>query len=178
MGKNATSKLEKKTIEKFKSLEPGGVEDKITVFRYRKPATLKGSRGITTLARSDIMYAGIQVIRSGGEQEAHSHAGMDGLWFVLRGRCRFYGPNNKMILEAGQFEGVFVPRNVEYWFESVGNEVLELLQVEAMDKSVKNTITRYSMPKTDTLEVFDNGGALIDEGIVDIGKSFTSERPK
>jgi mannose-6-phosphate isomerase-like protein (cupin superfamily) len=167
-----STKLEKKTIDRFKDLGPGKVEDKVIVFKYRKPEVLKGPRGITTLAKSDIMYAGVQVIRSGGEQEAHSHAGMDGLWFVLKGRCRFYGPNNKIVLEAGPHEGVFVPRNVEYWFESVGDEVLELLQVEAIDKSVKNTQTRYSMPKTDTLEVFDNAGSLIDEGIVDIGDSF------
>lgn len=168
--------LEKKSVDRFKSLEPGKVENKITAFTYRKPEVLKGPRGITTLAKSDIMYAGVQVIRSGGEQEAHSHAGMDGLWFVLKGRCRFYGANNEMVLEAGPHEGVFVPRNVEYWFESVGDDVLELLQVEAIDKSVKNTQTRYSKPKTDTLEVFDNAGKLIDEGLVDIGDTYVGPK--
>ena len=47
-------------------------------------------------------------------------------------------------------------------------EPVELLQVEAIDRTVKNTQTRYAKPKTETLEVFDQAGTLIDEGKLDI----------
>lgn len=58
-------------------------------------------------------------------------------------------------------EGVFVPRNVPYWFESVGDELLELLQVEAIDKTVKNTLTRHAPKKVLSMEVFRPEGTTI-----------------
>jgi len=40
----------------------------------------------------------IQVLKpAAGEIELHSHAGMDGLWFVLRGKARFYGAGEEYI---------------------------------------------------------------------------------
>lgn len=131
------------------------------VFRYRRPAELKTKRGISPLVRSDILFSAVQVIREGGENSLHSHAAMDGFWFVLRGRARFYGAEDKLIAEIGQHEGVFVPRNVPYWFESVGDELLELLQVEAIDKTVKNTLTRHAPKKVLSMQVFKPEGELI-----------------
>jgi mannose-6-phosphate isomerase-like protein (cupin superfamily) len=75
----------------------------------------------------------IQVLKSGGENNLHSHAHLDGFWFVLKGRARFYGDHDVLVGEFGPNEGVLVPRNVAYWFESVGDEELHLLQVEAFD---------------------------------------------
>jgi mannose-6-phosphate isomerase-like protein (cupin superfamily) len=138
--------------------EPGR---EATVFRYRRPANLKGTKGMTPLARSDIVFSAVQTIREGGENSMHSHTGMDGFWFVLNGRARFYGDGDKVIAEIGQHEGVFVPRNVPYWFESVGDELLELLQVEAIDKTVKNRVIRHAPKKTLSLEVFRQEGELI-----------------
>ena len=138
--------------------EPGR---EATVFRYRRPETLKTKRGIAPLARSDILFSSVQIIREGGENSLHSHAAMDGFWFVLRGRARFYGAGDKLIGEIGQHEGVFVPRNVPYWFESVGDELLELLQVEAIDKTVKNTLTRHAPKKVLSMEIFKPEGATI-----------------
>ena len=132
-----------------------------TVFRYRKPAEMKTKRGIAPLVRSDILFSAVQVIREGGENSLHSHAAMDGFWFVLSGRARFYGAGDALIAEIGKHEGVFVPRNVPYWFESVGDELLELLQVEAIDKTVKNTLTRHAPKKVLSMEVFKPEGESI-----------------
>lgn len=132
-----------------------------TVFRYRRPDALKTKRGIAPLARSDILFSAVQIIREGGENSLHSHAAMDGFWFVLRGRARFYGAGDKLIGEIGPHEGVFVPRNVPYWFESVGDEWLELLQVEAIDKTVKNTLTRHAPKKVLSMQVFKPEGEVI-----------------
>ena len=131
-----------------------------SVFRYRRPEKLKTNRGIAPLARSDILFSAVQVIREGGENTLHSHAGMDGFWFVLRGRARFHGAGDKLIAEIGQHEGVFVPRNVPYWFESASDELLELLQVEAIDKRVKNTVTRHAPKKVRSVQVFKPEGQV------------------
>lgn len=132
-----------------------------SVFRYRRPDQLKTRRGIAPLVRSDILFSAVQVIREGGENSLHSHSAMDGFWFVLRGRARFYGAGDRLIGEIGQHEGVFVPRNVPYWFESVGEELLELLQVEAIDNRVKNTLTRHAPKKVLSMQVFKPEGELI-----------------
>ena len=138
--------------------EPGR---EATVFRYQRPDRLKTKRGMAALARSDILFSAVQIIRQGGENSLHSHSAMDGFWFVLRGRARFYGVEDKLIGEIGQYEGVFVPRNVPYWFECVGDELLELLQVEAIDKSVKNTVIRHAPKKVHSMEVFKPDGTSI-----------------
>lgn len=133
----------------------------VTVFRYRRPAQIQKKRGIAPLARSDILFSAIQVIREGGENSLHSHTAMDGFWFVLSGRARFYGAANRLIAELGRHEGMLIPRNVQYWFESVGDELLELLQVEAIDKRVKNKLVRHAPRKTLKLEVFKPEGELL-----------------
>lgn len=118
----------------------------MSVINYRLPSEI-AAKVIVPIAHSDIMFCAVQVIRQDGETNLHSHGGMDGLWFVLSGRMRFYGEGDKLIGEFGKHEGVFVPRNVPYWFESVGDEPLEVLQAESIDRRVSNRRTDYA-PKT------------------------------
>ena len=56
---------------------------------------------------------------------------------VRAGRVKFYGPGDVLIGEFGKHEGVLVPRGAEYWFESSGDEDLEILQMAAFEKGVK-----------------------------------------
>lgn len=107
------------------------------LFSYRKPETLKGGKAIVQLAESDIIRGRVQIVREGGENNLHSHKGMDGFWMVLRGRVKFYGPGDELIAELAQHEGILLPRGTEYWFESSGDEDLELLQMAAFEKGVK-----------------------------------------
>jgi len=106
-------------------------------FKYEKPANLKGGKGIIQLAESDIIRGRVQVVREGGENNLHSHKGMDGFWFVLGGRVKFYGPGDELIGEFGKHEGILLPRGTQYWFESSGDEELELLQMAGFEKGVK-----------------------------------------
>lgn len=111
------------------------------VFRYVKPELPEGrfeGKVITRMARSDRMMANIQVLKSGGENNLHSHKHLDGFWMVLAGRVRFYGEGDELIGEFGPKEGVLVPRHFKYWFEAVGDEPLELLQVESFDIAIPN----------------------------------------
>jgi mannose-6-phosphate isomerase-like protein (cupin superfamily) len=107
-------------------------------FRYVKPTGQEKAKAIVSLCQTDIIRGAVQVIREGGDNNLHSHTGMDGFWMVLKGRARWYGPGNQILGEFGPHEGIVMPRNAQYWFESCGDEELELLQVVAFDRSVRN----------------------------------------
>jgi mannose-6-phosphate isomerase-like protein (cupin superfamily) len=107
-------------------------EAKITSFAYTKPASLGSGKGFVGLARTDIVKGVVQVVKkNGGENNLHFHKRMDSFWFVLKGRVRFYGPGDVVIGEFGPNEGTVTPRYSRYWFENVGDDDLELLQVAA-----------------------------------------------
>jgi mannose-6-phosphate isomerase-like protein (cupin superfamily) len=113
------------------------------VFRCRAPGFESGRR-IVRLARTDRMYAQFQVLKSGGESALHSHTHLDGFWMVLKGKARFYGEGDRVVAEIGPMEGVLIPRGFRYWFESAGDEVLELLQVESADVSMGGENDKFS----------------------------------
>jgi mannose-6-phosphate isomerase-like protein (cupin superfamily) len=92
---------------------------------------------VVRLARTDRMIGIGQILVKGGENNLHSHDHLDGFWFVLSGRVKFYGKDDVLVGEFGPREGVLIPRTVPYWFESVGEEELELLQVEAFDIPIR-----------------------------------------
>lgn len=129
----------------------------IQTFRYGKPADQTRPKAIVSLCRSDIVRGAVQVVRKGGGNNLHSHTGTDGLWMVLRGRARFYGPGNTLMGEFDPFDGILIPRNTRYRFESVGEEDLELLQVDAFDHAVRNerVDAEPRRPAADSIERFD-----------------------
>lgn len=116
------------------------------VIRYVRPE-LDRVKGVVVLARSDIMLAAVQLVKKGGENNLHSHSNMDGLWFVLQGRVKFYGADDVLLGEFGRHEGIFIPRGVSYWFESSSEEILEILQVESFVKGVVSTRTDFAPKK-------------------------------
>ena len=109
-----------------------------TVFAYESPATLARPKGIARLCRSDIIYSSVQMLEEGGENNLHAHSAQDGVWIVLKGRARFYGKDDALLAEIGPLQGIHIPRGFYYWFEKTGDERLEILQVEAIDKTVVN----------------------------------------
>ena len=106
-------------------------------FSYKKPDNLRRGKGIVELAKTPIIRGRVQIVSEGGENNLHSHRGMDGFWFVLSGKVKFYGPGDVVIGEFGKHEGILVPRGAEYWFESSGDEDLEILQMAGFEKGVK-----------------------------------------
>src|SRR5258707_787146 len=88
---------------------------------------------ITWLARTDRLVCAMQTVTKGGETNLHSHTHLDGFWFVLKGRARFFAGRTEVLGEIGPHEGVLVPRGVQYWFESCGEEPLQIMQIEASD---------------------------------------------
>ncbi|HSR54877.1 MAG TPA: hypothetical protein VLN73_01460 [Alphaproteobacteria bacterium] len=88
------------------------------------------------LAGTSHVRASIQILREGGENNLHYHPNMDLIYMVLKGRIRFYGPEDKVIGDYGPLEGVLLPENSRYWFESVGEEEAHLLQIAGFPKGI------------------------------------------
>ena len=55
---------------------------------------------------------------------------------VLGGRVRFYGVDDVVLAELGPHEGIFLPGGSRYWFEKVGDDDLEILQMVGISGGV------------------------------------------
>jgi mannose-6-phosphate isomerase-like protein (cupin superfamily) len=119
-----------------------------TVFKYTTPQTEK-PKTIVRLCRSDLLYSSVQVLKEGGENNMHAHNAQNGFWLVLSGRVRFYVVGDKVLAELGPHEGIHIPRGFYYWFESCSPELLELLQVEAIDLTVKQNLRLNATQRQD-----------------------------
>ncbi len=106
-------------------------------FRHQTPE-FEGVKKTWQVCNSDLMKVQVQVVKSGGENNLHTHTGEDAFWYVVSGAVRFYGEGDKVIGEYQKGEGVLVPRGFKYWFESASSETLEVLRVTAKDQNVDN----------------------------------------
>jgi mannose-6-phosphate isomerase-like protein (cupin superfamily) len=106
-------------------------------FRHQTP-DFEGVKKTWQVCNSDLMKVQVQVVKSGGENNLHTHTGEDAFWYVISGAVKFYGEGDKVIGEYQKGEGILVPRGFKYWFESASNEQLEILRVTAKDQNVDN----------------------------------------
>jgi mannose-6-phosphate isomerase-like protein (cupin superfamily) len=133
-------------------------------FSYAKPDGVSAGKGFVALGRKDIVRGVVQVVKkNGGENNLHYHTGIASFWMVLKGRVRFYGPGDVVIGEFGPMEGTITPRFSRYWFENVGEEDLEILQVaafgtEKLEKSGRTDVSEQRF-KPGTAQRFDAGTA-------------------
>jgi mannose-6-phosphate isomerase-like protein (cupin superfamily) len=108
-------------------------ESRREIFRFKRPNVeiTRGRRGIFYLCDTDILKAAVQIIPEGGDTDLHYHPGTDGFWYVLQGKVRFYDCEG-VIGEFAAGEGLAMPRNARYWFESADtSQELHILQVGA-----------------------------------------------
>lgn len=117
------------------------------IFRYETPS-LRREKEVVPLCRTDILRAHVQVVREGGENNLHAHTGNDGFWMVLAGRARFYAEGDVPLAELGRNQGIAIPRGFKYWFESAGEEPLELLHVVAQVQNVRDERINYTPLKS------------------------------
>ena len=106
-------------------------------FRHKTPE-FEGVKKTWQVCNSDLMKVQKQVVKSGGENNLHTHTGEDAFWYVISGAVKFYGEGDKVIGEYQKGEGILVPRGFKYWFESASSEPLEIIRVTAKDQSVDN----------------------------------------
>lgn len=130
------------TFIKSKFEEPPAPDGRIQTYSYQTPTVSRERpRAVSRLVTTDILFSVVQVFDAGGgETVMHSHAGMDGFWMILSGRARFYFEDREP-MEFGPKEGLCTPRGVKYWFEQVGDEPLEILQVDAIHPNIRNVAT-------------------------------------
>ena len=130
------------------------------VVKYTPPAELKQLKQFVRLCNTDISLVAVQILGEGGENNLHSHSAMDGFWFVLEGRARFYGEEDKLIGDLGKYEGVMVPRGVPYWFESAGDVPLQILQVESKAQNIAEKRTDFTPLKASAAPFIGASGTI------------------
>jgi mannose-6-phosphate isomerase-like protein (cupin superfamily) len=133
----------------------------VQVVKYTPPAEPPKLKKAIRLCNTDINFVAVQVVGEGGENNLHSHSSLDGFWFVLEGRARFYGEGDEVIGDIGKYEGVMIPRGTPYWFESVGDVPLQILQVESKAQNTVEKRTDFTPPKASALRFLGHSGTLV-----------------
>ena len=100
------------------------------VVRYEKPQKER-DRQIVSFARTDSMMVFMQVLLRAGESRLHAHPNTDSFWWVVRGKVAFFTTDHAPLAELGPEEGVLLPRDYPYYFRAIGDEDLEILQIES-----------------------------------------------
>src|ERR1041385_2581148 len=81
----------------------------------------EGPKKSTLVCSSDLMRVHVQEVKSGGENNLHTHPAEDAFWYVVNGAVRFYGEGDKVIGVYNKGEGILIPRGFKYWFESASD---------------------------------------------------------
>ena len=116
------------------AIDHDAAEGAIQTFSFKAPAIYDRRKAIVRLTSNERGQAAVHCLGQGGENNLHYHAGVDITWMVLKGRARFYGPEDVVRGEFGPHEGILIPAGARYWFESCGVEDLELLQIKTFHK--------------------------------------------
>jgi mannose-6-phosphate isomerase-like protein (cupin superfamily) len=96
-----------------------------------KPQLLQHGKTSTRLVRTDHLNSGVQVVANGGETNLHAHSSQDEIWFVLSGAATFYTEGDRIVARLEQHDGLLIPHNVPYWFESSSDENLVIMRFGA-----------------------------------------------
>ncbi len=135
------------------AIDHDGAEAAIQTFSFKAPETYTRRKAIVKLTTTDRGAATVHCLGQGGENNLHFHAGVDITWMVIKGRARFYGPEDVVRGEFGVHEGILIPAGARYWFESCGEDDLELLQIKTyhtkrgQDKRIDAAPRDPSMPR-------------------------------
>ena len=108
-----------------------------TVYNMRTPYLAQG-RTTDIRARTDLMTVTAKVYAEGGENAMHHHVHEDHTFFVLEGEATFHIETDDNEKVVGKYEGIMLPRFVNYWFASSGEGNLVMIRVGALHKGVAN----------------------------------------
>ena len=101
------------------------------------PQLVEEGKTTANLARNPHLSIGVQVVGSGGDNNLHSHPGLDSIWYVLSGVAAFYEEGDRLVGKLEQNQGIFIPDGTAYWFETASAEPLVILHITAKDPSKK-----------------------------------------
>ena len=102
--------------------------DRQMKFSMRDLPLLQQGTTYDPLATAENLWASVKVYAGGGENALHSHAAEDHLFVIMQGRATFHFGDGSST-DVRQFEGVMIPKNVQYRFEADAAENLVLLRV-------------------------------------------------
>ena len=108
--------------------------DTVQVFTIGPEAV--GNRNVGAVVRTDSQVVLAHVWQSGGETALHSHHSSDATWVVLQGHVTFWGEGETKLASLGPAGGIYIPRNVKYWFENDGTEPLIMVRCASREKGV------------------------------------------
>ncbi len=104
-----------------------------TFFNLRTPY-LKQGRTTDVRAKTDLMTVTAKVYAEGGENAMHHHVHEDHTFIVLEGEATFHIETDDNTHVCGPYEGVMLPKDVNYWFQSTGKGNLVMVRVGAIHK--------------------------------------------
>jgi len=118
-----------------------------------RPQLLERGKQSTRLVRNDQLTCVVHVVSEGGEDSLHKHPGSDAVWFCLSGEASFYGERDTLIAKLHKNEGLLIPHDSPYWFESSGEDNLVILRFGArldpeLDKTKVHLTERNYVLKT------------------------------
>jgi mannose-6-phosphate isomerase-like protein (cupin superfamily) len=100
------------------------------VFNLRTPY-LKQGRTTDVRARTDLMTVTMKVYAEGGENAMHNHPHEDHSFIVLEGEATFHVEKDDNVKVVRRYEGIMLPKKVNYWFQSSGDQNLVMIRVGA-----------------------------------------------
>jgi quercetin dioxygenase-like cupin family protein len=90
---------------------------------------IREGRGDLVLPGSQTLSGVIKRYAEGGENKMHCHPTEDHTFYVLEGEATFHIGEDKNVVVAGQYDGVYLPRGTYYWFLSSGPTKLIMIRV-------------------------------------------------
>lgn len=100
------------------------------VFNLRTPYLEEG-KTTDVRARTDLLTVTMKVCAEGGENAMHNHPHEDHSFIVLEGEATFHIERDDNIKVVHRYEGIMLPKKVNYSFLSTGNENLVMIRVGA-----------------------------------------------
>ena len=100
------------------------------VFDLRTPLL---TQGLTTdmRAKTDHLTVTIKVYANGGENLFHAHTAEDHAFVVLSGEATFHIDTEENVKVLHKYEGIMLPKDMSYKFQSSGHGNLVMLRVGA-----------------------------------------------
>src|SRR5690242_1247380 len=100
-----------------------------STFKLKTPH-ITGGRSHIPLAATPQMSVGLNYYTPGRKNKLHTHPGEDHIFVVMDGQATFYNKEHQpTVLDKG--EGIMLPENHYYYFQSTGDRPLALFRVSA-----------------------------------------------
>jgi mannose-6-phosphate isomerase-like protein (cupin superfamily) len=99
-------------------------------FKFVRPDVLPNEKKSNfRLASAEHEKVVVLIVNEGGDNNLHYHLGMDSVYFVMKGRVRFYSADGSVFGEYGPDEGIIMPAGARYRFEKIGTEEVQIFSV-------------------------------------------------